>query len=93
MNKWMAASDATPNNPKNPEMTTVNTLIGICSPIAPPKIFKKNKHNTPIANLTELSAMKRIGFTGAPTISRIIMSTIINVMTSVELNRDQLLFS
>lgn len=80
----MAASEATPNNPKNPEIITVKRLIGTCSPIAPPNTFKKNKNNTPIPNFTVLFAIKRIGLAGAPTNKSNIIKPIIIDITSVE---------
>ena len=81
----MAASEATPNKPKNPEIITVNRFIGICRPIAPPKTFTKNKNNMPIPSLIVVCPIKRIGLTGAPTINNKIINAIMIVITTVEL--------
>lgn len=85
MNIWIAARDATPNIPKNPEMNTVNRLIGTCSPIAPPNTLRKNKNKTPIPSLTMPCPIKRIGFTGAPTNNKMMISATTIEMTTVEL--------
>jgi hypothetical protein len=63
----MAASEATPNNPKNPDTTAVKILIGICNPNEPPSTLKKNKNNIPIPNLTVPVAKKRSGLKDVPT--------------------------
>lgn len=81
----MAAREATPNNPRNPEIMTVNRLIGMCKPIAPPKTFTKNKNNMPIPSLIVVCPIKRIGFTGAPTINNKIINATMIVITTVEL--------
>lgn len=71
---------------------TVNRLIGICSPIAPPKTLKKNKNKMPIPNLTVACPIKRIGLAGAPTIKRITIKAIMIEITSAELKSHQPLF-
>lgn len=78
----MAANEEIPNIPKKPDTIIVKKLMGICSPIAPPKILKKNKINSPIPNLTVLCAIKRVGLIGAPiNKSKIIHATIIEITT------------
>ncbi len=81
----MAAKDAIPNNPKNPDTITVNALIGMCSPIAPPNTLKKNKNKIPIPNLIVPCAKNRIGLMGAPTNNKTMISATIMDMTIVEL--------
>jgi len=57
----------------------------MCNPIAPPNTLKKNKNSTPIANLTVVCPIKRIGFTGAPMSNNITIKVIKMMMTIVEL--------
>ncbi len=81
----MAASEATPNKPKNPEIMTVNRFIGMCKPMAPPKTFTKNKNNMPIPILIVVCPIKRNGLTGAPTINNKTINATMIVITTVEL--------
>lgn len=82
----MADREATPNNPKKPDITTVKTLMGTCNPIAPPNTLTKNKNNMPIPNFTVVCAINRIGFIGAPTNRNTTISSTIIAITSVEFN-------
>ena len=82
----IAASEASPNKPKNPDTITVNRLIGICNPIDPPNTLKKNRNKIPIPNFTVLCAKNRVGLTGAPiNNSKTIIATMIEIMI-IELN-------
>ncbi len=80
--RWIAARLATPNKPKKPETTAVNTLIGICRPNVPPITLKKNKNKIPIPNLTVPFTRNRIGLKDDPTKSnKTITATIMEIMT------------
>lgn len=81
----MAASAAIPNTPRKPEITVVNKLIGILSPMAPPNTLKKNNNKIPIPNLAIVCPIKRTGLTGAPTSSNSTSIPIIIEITRVEL--------
>ena len=85
----MAASEPTPNKPRKPETTTVNKLIGMCKPIAPPNTLTKNKNKMPIPSLIVVFPIKRIGLTGAPTINNKIINATMIVITTVELTLHQ----
>jgi hypothetical protein len=62
----MADRDTTPAIPKNPEITVVNKLIGMCNPKLAPNTFKKKRTKAPINNFTAPWEIIRKGFTGTP---------------------------
>ncbi len=87
---WIAAREATPNNPKKPEITAVNKLMGICNPNEPPITLKKNKNKIPIPSLTTPLTRKRIGLNDDPTKSNNTITATMIEITIVEFNRHQL---
>ncbi len=82
----MAVNDTIPNRPKKPDMITVKTLMGMCKPNELPNTLKKNKSSTPIPIFTIPCPRKRVGRTGAPTMSNKIIHATIATITKIEFN-------